>query len=277
VIHGASTNSKPQAAADFFARHPVFTRDEFFRALDPRHQRSPRTLETLLSYHTRQGHLLRVRRGLYVSVPRPMTPETVPVDPLLVAGKLADDCVLAYHSALEHYGKAYSTHGEHVALSTHAVHPFTFRGQRFRTVPFPCTLGGGTPIRYGFLPQERQGVVVEVTTLERTLVDVLDRPDLAGGWEEVWRSLELVEFFDVAQAVNYALRLGNATTNSKLGFFLEQHRAPLMIEHKDLDSLRRLRPKQPHPMDRKLGGKLVSSWNLIVPRSILERTWEEPA
>jgi hypothetical protein len=50
-----------------------------------------------------------------------------------------------------------------------------------------------------------------------------------------------------------------------------------MIEHKDLDSLRRLRPKQPHPMDRKLGGKLVSSWNLIVPRSILERTWEEPA
>jgi predicted transcriptional regulator of viral defense system len=206
-----------------------------------------------------------------------MTPETVPVDPLLVVGKLAADCVIAYHSALEHYGKAYSTHGEHVALSSHAVHPFTFRGQRFRTVPFPRTLGRETPIKYGFLPQERQGVVIEVTTLERTLVDVLDRPDLAGGWEEVWRSLELVEFFEITQAVAYALKLGNATTNAKLGFFLEQHREALMVDDKHLEPLRRLRPKQPHPMDRRLGGKLVSAWNLIVPRSILERTWEEPS
>jgi hypothetical protein len=106
-------------------------------------------------------------------------------------------------------------------LSAHAVHAFTFRGQRFRTTPFPRTARRGTPIDYGVLPQERQGVVIEVTTLERTLVDVLDRPDLAGGWEEVWRSLELVEFFEIGQAVDYALRLGNRTTNAKLGFFLE--------------------------------------------------------
>lgn len=29
---------------------------------------------------------------------------------------------------------------------------------------------------------------LRVASLERTLVDVLDRPDLAGSWEEVWRS-----------------------------------------------------------------------------------------
>jgi predicted transcriptional regulator of viral defense system len=264
------------SAPDFFAQHPVFTREEFVRELDPKHKRSLRTLETILSYHTRQGRLLRIRRGLYANVPRPMTAEALPIDPLLVIGKLAADCVIAYHSALEHYGKAYSTHREHVAFSAHAIHPFNFRGQRFRTVPFPRTMGG-SPIRYGFLPQERQGVAVEVTTLERTLVDVLDRPDLAGGWEEVWRSLELVEFFEIAQAVDYALRLGNRTTNAKLGFFLETHREPLMVDDKHLERLRRLRPKQPHPMDRKLGGKLVPAWNLIVPRSLLERSWEEPS
>jgi hypothetical protein len=49
-----------------------------------------------------------------------------------------------------------------------------------------------------------------------------------------------------------------------------------MVGDEHLARLRRLRPKQPHPMDRKLGGNLVSAWNLIVPRSILERTWEEP-
>jgi len=265
------------SALDFFAQHPVFTREEFVRALDPKHTRSPRTLEMILLYHTRQGRLLRVRRGLYANVPRTMMAETLPIDPLLVVGKLAADCVIAYHSALEHYGKAYSTHREHVAFSDHTIHPFDFRDLRFRTVPFARTMGRGPPIRYGFLPQERQGVAVEVTTLERTLVDVLDRPDLAGGWEEVWRSLELVEFFEIGHAVDYALRLGNRTTNAKLGFFLESHREPLMVDDKHLERLRRLRPKQPHPMDRKLGGKLAPAWNLIVPRSILERSWEEPS
>ena len=37
---------------------------------------------------------------------------------------------------------------------------------------------------------DRQGLPIRVTGLERTLVDVLDRPALAGGWEEAWRSWE---------------------------------------------------------------------------------------
>lgn len=35
-----------------------------------------------------------------------------------------------------------------------------------------------------------------MTTLERTLVDVLYVPSNAGGWEEVWRSLEMVVLTD---------------------------------------------------------------------------------
>jgi predicted transcriptional regulator of viral defense system len=99
------TKSAPPSTLDFFAQHAVFTREEFVRALDPKQKRSPRTLETILSYHTRQGRLLRVRRGLYANVPRPMTAETVPIDPLLLVGKIAADCVIAYHSALEHHGR----------------------------------------------------------------------------------------------------------------------------------------------------------------------------
>lgn len=63
------------------------------------------------------------------------------------------------------------------------------------------------------------GVDLRVTSLERTLVDVLDRPDLSGSWEEIWRSLESIEFFDLDQVITYALLLGNATTAAKVGFF----------------------------------------------------------
>jgi predicted transcriptional regulator of viral defense system len=71
---------------------------------------------------------------------------------------------------------------------------------------------------------------LRIASLERTLVDALDRPDLSGSREEIWRSLESVEFFNLDKVVEYGLLLGNATTGAKVGFFLEQHRKPLMEE-----------------------------------------------
>lgn len=43
------------------------------------------------------------------------------------------------------------------------------------------------------------------------------------------------------------------------------------------DPLRELRPRQPHYIERGKSGKLVSDWNLVVPRSLAERSWEEVA
>ena len=118
---------------------------------------------------------------------------------------------------------------------------------------------------------------LRVTSLERTLVDVLDRPRHAGGWEEVWRSLESVEFFDLDKIVEYVRLLGNATTASKVGFYLDQHREGLMVEERHLTALRSQRPRQPHYVDRRgsRDGSLVTDWNLIVPTEAIERSWAE--
>lgn len=118
---------------------------------------------------------------------------------------------------------------------------------------------------------------LRVASLERTLVDVLDRPDLSGSWEEIWRSLESVEFLDLDKVVEYALLLVNATTGAKVGFFLEQHREPFMVEDRHLKALHDLRPRQAHYLDRskRTPGRRVSEWNLVVPGEVLERAWGE--
>jgi predicted transcriptional regulator of viral defense system len=124
---------------------------------------------------------------------------------------------------------------------------------------------------------DRTGLDVRVTGLERTLVDVLDRPDLTGSWEEIWRSLELVEFFNLDVVVEYVSLLDNATTAARVGFFLEQHRESLMVQDVHLKALQKLRPRQPHYFDRarRKDGRLVKQWNLVVPSAVMTRSWAE--
>ena len=124
---------------------------------------------------------------------------------------------------------------------------------------------------------DRSGLDVQVTSLERTLVDLLDRPSLGGTWEEIWRSLEMVELFDLDKFVQYAIYLGNATTAAKVGFFLEQHRDTLMPGEDHLNRLRALIPSKPHYMvcNGRRPGRFVREWNLVVPLEIFERHCEE--
>ena len=190
---------------------------------------------------------------------------------------MVSDAVLAYHTALAFYGNAYSTWERFYYLSGRKSAPVTSRSYEFRCVVTPRILRtkGQEMVEVNRL--KRSGVDVMVTSLERSLVDVLNRPDLSGSWEEIWRSLESVEYFDLDKVVEYALMLENATTAAKVGFFLEQHREPLMVEDEHLKPLLDLRPRRPHYLERgkRTAGRLVKTWNLVLPEEVLHRSWGE--
>lgn len=78
-----------------------------------------------------------------------------------------------------------------------------------------------------------QGGKIRVTTLERTFVDMLDRSALINNWEEIWRSLEAIEYLNLQQVLAYAKILNNVTTYAKVAFFLDQHREMLDLTEKD--------------------------------------------
>jgi len=261
----------------FFRRHPVFTGEELARYLSSCGELNSRTQESLLAYHRKAGHVLLVRRGLYAVVPLGADPASYPVDPFLVAAKLTKDAVLSYHTALELHGRAYSIGERFTYSASRPLNPVIFRTHVFRGAKFPRALRQAGKEHFAVGTVDRAGLDVRVTSLERTLVDVLDRPNLSGSWEEIWRSLESVEFFDIDKLVEYALLLRNATTAAKVGFFLEQHREPLMVEEVHLRPLHDLQPRRPHYLDRskRKSGRLVSGWNLIVPTGVLERSWGE--
>ncbi len=128
----------------------------------------------------------------------------------------------------------------------------------------------------GIVAESHAGGTVRAATLERTLVDVLHVPKLGGGWEEIWRSLELIEFFDLDAVIEYALALRSALTTARVGFFLEQHRAQLFVEDHHLSRLRAQAPRQPRYLDSaRERGELVKAWNLVIPERVIHRSWAE--
>jgi len=261
---------------DFFAVHPVFTREELVRHPPETGggERNASTCRGLLRYHQTTGRILSVRRGLYATVAPGSTQSSAPMDAYLVGALGCPEGVLAYHTALELHGLAYSTFEEVQILVPRLQRGWSFKGVEYRPVK-PRESLGNAALTLGVETMDRQGMDLRVTSVTRTLVDVLDRPDLAGDWEEVWRSLETLRVVDDVEALAYLERLGNATTSALVGFYLERHPGVLDSAGETLTKMESLRPKGRQYLDRKAGGRLAGRWNLILPETLWQRNWEE--
>ena len=262
--------------SSFFEKHPVFTAGELKEYLGSSGSTNPHTRSALLKYYKDQWRIVAVKRELYAVVPLDVSPDSYPVDPYLIASRMKPDAILAYHTALEFHGKAYSIFNRFNYLTKRTSSPVKFQEYEFRGILYPQKLRDRNA-DLGVEVTERLGLDIKVTTLERTFVDVFDRPDLSGSSEEIWRSLESIEFFNLDEVIRYCRLLNNATTSAKVGYFLEENRDRLMVEESHLNALKKLRPRGPHYYNRNVrkAGQLIRNWNLVVPTEILNRRWDE--
>ncbi len=261
------------SSEDFFQGHPVFTHEEYAQS---RGGGSPRTVDSLLRKHVQGGRIARVRRGLYVSVPAGGAAETV--DPYLVATRAGEDAVVSHHAALQFHGRTYSMWSQVTFLTRSYTRGFRFGPLDYVPVQPPAAVADLEDMGGGVESLPSGGGHARVCTCERAMVDVLHTPALGGGWEEIWRSLEMIEFFDLEAVITYTLRLGTATTVARVGVFLEQHRERLFVEDAHLERLQAHAPKDPRYLDAsREPGRLVHPWNLIVPERVLDQRWGEVA
>lgn len=249
-------------AAEFLYTHRVFTRQEFERALLSGGEKTSATLTKHLQLWRRSGRLHTVRRGVYVRLEPGQTPADAPVDALTLASRMAPDAVLAYHTALEAHGVAQSAFERLFFTTWTKARPMRFQGREYVPVR---PRSGVRDAKEGWVSQvERAGIELRVTTVERTVVDVLDRPDLAGGVEEVWRSLAAIEALDFDELVRYWELIARPLLTARLGFALEANGERWLTPPKLLAKLEAHRPRGPVYLDRRRPGRLVTRWNLVV-------------
>ncbi|MDR1051939.1 MAG: hypothetical protein LBP95_12905 [Deltaproteobacteria bacterium] len=253
---------------DFLSAKPVFTKRDVDQYLDDAQPPGCWSRVTFVSRLRRAGRAIMVRRGLFVSVPGGVSPEAHDVDHYCVLASLTSDAVITHRSALEYHGLVEPDADE---LTYSAVRPLTqvsFRGKLYKGVKFPKSLIRSGRQHLLAVGSERLGQSLLVSTLERTLVDIMDRPDLAGGWGPAGELLESVKSLDLDAVVDYVKALGNSTTAAKVGYYLAGRVSDLGVAPRHLAELAALRPNQPHYLDRsrRRGGRLVQAWNLMVRR-----------
>jgi predicted transcriptional regulator of viral defense system len=189
---------------------------------------------------------------------------------------LAPDSLVAYHTALQFHGIAYSLHFQYVFQSMKKIRNFQFRDDRFKMTAYSKSLPENK--RFIFTDKiDHHGFNVRVTQLERTLVDTLDRINLSGGLEEVWRSLNSIQKINVDNVRDYAFLLGNSTTIAKVGFYLRLHQKRWSVSEDYFAAFEKYLPRSVHYLDRRnrINGKYIKEWRIVVPQELIEEGWEE--
>jgi predicted transcriptional regulator of viral defense system len=260
--------------ASFLSAHPIFTRAEFAAAFG--HPASAANVTSLLRHHLRAGNIKRVSREVFAAVPAHLAADRMIIDRFAAASKLRTDGVLGFHSALELHGIAYSEFNEVQLISVGRTElvELPFGACRFVTPPKALVAAGKAD--YLTKTMDRHGVAVRVTAVERTLVDVLHRPELAGGVEEVLQSLDLVRYLDSAKVADYVELLDNRSIASVSGWWLEKRRAAFGVTD---EVLARLRARLPRSKHYALGAEsghavLVEPWRVLLPPQALDAAFE---
>ena len=176
----------------------------------------------LLAYLTERGWLVRVRRGYYTTVPLDaVVPTEWREDPWLIASKVyGPSCYIGGWTACEYWNLTDQLFNATVLFTT-------------RKVRNTVTDVQGSPLRikhtmhdklFGTQSAWRGRSKVSISDPSRTLIDILDAPELGGGIRHTAEVLEAYfssEHLDEDLLLEYAGRLGNRTVFKRLGYLLE--------------------------------------------------------
>ena len=168
-----------------------------------------------------KGKLVRIKRGLFCLVPPGAADlkKGYPQNWFLIAKALAGDkpYFISHYSAMHLHG-----------MTSASIQTIFISRPVERRVPKDLRI----PVRFVTIPQKRfwgleekwvtNEEKVRVSDLERTILDVLDRPDLSGGISEIARGLWLVrKEIDGSRLLQYAKRFDSLAAVKRLGFLME--------------------------------------------------------
>ena len=177
----------------------------------------------ILSRLERKGWLKRAKRGIYLPVSiESVTPDISAEDPWALAMSLFTPCYISGWSAAEHWDLTEQIFNTTVVYTARAQRKTTQRvaGLSFRIHRIKEEEIFGTKRIW------RNNIPIAIADLHRTVIDILDSPELGGGGRH---SLDVIRTYwqekkaDPTLLLRYAKRLGRGVIFKRLGFTAETY------------------------------------------------------
>jgi predicted transcriptional regulator of viral defense system len=182
---------------------------------------SPKRAGRLLAYFMSRGWLSRVRRGTYVTVPLGATaPSDWREDAWIVAHQAFSPCYIAGWSACEHWELTEQIFRDVVVITAASIRTRrrTIQGTRFLLKFLRREM------HFGARPVWRRQTRIDVSDPSRTVVDILDDPEIGAGIRhcaDVLRAYFVGDERDDDKLIEYIERRNNRAVFKRLGYLVE--------------------------------------------------------
>jgi len=169
----------------------------------------------------RKGWVQRGKRGSYIFVPlSSLTAETMPEDPWALAMELFSPCFISGFTAAEHWDLTEQIFNTVVVFSARSQRKSV---QKVANITFRIHRVPEEEI-FGTKKIWRNNIPILMADPHRTLIDVLDKPELGGGGRH---ALDIAHAYwkggsaDPDRVLEYAARLGRGVVFKRLGYTAE--------------------------------------------------------
>lgn len=218
------------------------------------------TAKSLIRNFLLSKHIKKVKHNLYTVCD--IEYKSVIPDQYMIASKIKQDAYISYHSAFDYYGVKNQMFYVVYVSSKNRFENFEFEGYDYTFV--------NSKYNFGITEKGK----VRVTDKERTVIDCIDKTELAGGDEELFLCLELMGRLDGNKILEYLKQYNSQKLYAKVGFMLELLNDGFGIDDKVIEECRKNINKGTYYFDdetKRNKNKYISKWNLIVPEIFLTR------
>jgi len=209
---------------------PIFTLDQI-SSLPDNQRLTAQQIRKLVSKLAQSGWIEILKRGTY-AVKSPLYSGDIP--PFAIANALVHPMAISHWSALAHHG--FSTQNPAMIQAStpiKVVTPEMRQGKAYRPRGRACWRAFNLEFEFIYVKEDRfwgfqkqwvnAWAQVEITDRERTVLDLIVRPELFGGIRAASEMMEgTLAQIDLSRLVAYALRYDVGAVIKRLGWLLER-------------------------------------------------------
>jgi predicted transcriptional regulator of viral defense system len=190
---------------------------------------TPKAADHVIQSLRRKGWLERAAWGKYLLVPPDQGPEAVGDSNLLaLASRIAKSYYIGYGTAASHYGLT-TQHRNVIWLVT----PEHLRDRRLGAAEIRMVNPASRKL-FGFGPVDVLGYKVMMSDREKTVIDCIDRPELAGGEGEAAYILATASRrFDWQRAGEYLERIRSRSLTQRFGWLVDHVGAEIPVADRE--------------------------------------------